>query len=126
STIARAFAGPMPGSRASSSALAELMLTRALASVGAAPAAPAPRPDPTSTSPQRSPAATALTIRSIAHLLWAPPRRRYDSTRNARRVPPLDARARGVFRACSARDERLVQRGVAPARRQLPFAKRLC
>ena len=64
SELGQAAAGP--DSDQTASALAELMLTRALASAGAAPAAPAPRPDPTSTSPQRSPTATALTIRFIA------------------------------------------------------------
>src|SRR5438876_148246 len=72
SMIARAFAGPTPGSFASSSAPAELMLTRAPAAGGAAPAATAPRPVPASVSPQRSPTATALVIRCISTSFGAP------------------------------------------------------
>src|SRR5439155_16760042 len=72
SMIARAFAGPTPGSFASSSAPAELMLTRAPAAGGAAPAATAPRPVPASMSPQRSPTATALVIRCISTSFGAP------------------------------------------------------
>src|SRR5262249_26581429 len=57
----RAFAGPMPGRRAMSSALAELRSMRAAWSGGAAPAATAPRPDRPSRSTQRIRIATTLT-----------------------------------------------------------------
>src|SRR5437867_8591553 len=71
SMLAVAFAGPTPGSRASSSAVAELRFARVSGVPGAALAATAPRPHPATTSPQRSPVATAFLIPSISTSLGA-------------------------------------------------------
>ena len=118
STIAFAFDGPIPGSRASSSALATLMSTRA----PGADAAATPRPLPASTRPQRSPAATTFVTVFISTSLGASaaPQRAHT---DASGVPPrraCDHEARST-----ARNPR-TQRRVAPRTVALSLLQRLC
>src|SRR2546422_827708 len=125
SMIARAFAGPTPGSFARPSAPAELMSTRAPAAAGAAPAATAPRPVPASTSPQRSPTTTALVIRCIFTSFGAPAAplaaRRAQATCQAPRVvAPKEFAAGGDGRCVPA------QRNVAAVGGELFLPQHLC